>query len=162
MASAPDTPRRQPSVLLIVSICLNIALIALIAIAMTRVGARSFGPHERKGGLSAQAALRAAPAEAPKIRAIIERRHPHLHRLRGEAMRARAESYRLLTAPDFDPQRYAQSLAAVQKADAALEAEVTAMAAESVATLTPAERAQFARTVRRPDKKWLRRLMHGR
>ncbi|HVV65044.1 MAG TPA: periplasmic heavy metal sensor [Rhizomicrobium sp.] len=162
MSEAQHAPARQPSVLLIVSICLNIALIALVAIAMTRVGARRIEPHERKGGLSAQAVMRAAPAEESKIKAIIEEHRPRLRRLRGEAMGARAESYRLLTAPDFNAQEYAKSLAAVQAADAALEKEVTEMAAQSVATLTPAERADFAKTVKRPDKKWLRRLMRGR
>ena len=42
MSDASIAPRRQPSVLLIVSLCLNLALIGLIAIAYMRTGAHRF------------------------------------------------------------------------------------------------------------------------
>ena len=156
-----DAPKRGSSVALIVSLCLNLALVGLIAIAMTRSGPRGFEPHEPKGGLSAQALIRMVPAEESKIRSIMEAHHAHVRELRNDAMRARAESFRVLSSPDFREEDFAKSLAAVEAADAALQAEVMKLTAESIAVLTPAERQAVAARVKRPDKSWFRRFMRG-
>jgi uncharacterized membrane protein len=155
-----EAPKRGPSVVLIVSLCLNLALIGLIAIAMTR-GPRGFEPHEPKGGLSAQALIRMVPAEESKIRSIMEAHHARVHELRGDAMRARAESFGVLSSPEFREDDFAKSLADVEKADAALQSEIMKLTAESVASLTPAERQVVAAKVKRPDRSWFKRFMRG-
>jgi Spy/CpxP family protein refolding chaperone len=102
--------------------------------------------------------MRLVPAEKAKIEAILEQHRPRLHELRGDAMRARVESFHLLTAPDFDSAAFTKALAAVQSADAALEEETMKVTAESVAVLTPQERGLVAGEVRKPDRLWLRRF----
>ena len=156
-----EAPKRGPSVALIVSLCLNFALIGLIAIAMMRSGPHGFEPHEPRGGLSAQALIRMAPNEQPKIRAIMEAHHARIHELRGDAMRARAESFRVLSSPEFREDDFAKSLTAIEKADAALQSEIMKLTAESVAALTPAERQTVSARVKKPDRSWFKRFMRG-
>jgi len=157
--SVPVEPaRNRPSVLLIVSLCLNVALIGLIAIALARFGMHGFEPRDAKGGLSAQALMRMAPSERAKIETLVAAHRGRLRELRGAATQARADSFALLTSPGFDPAEFARSLAAVQSADAALEAETLKLTADSIAVLTPAERARVAQTVRRPHGAWLKRM----
>ena len=76
-------------------------------------------------------------------------------------MRARVESFRLLTEPEFDPAAFTKALAAVQTADAALETETMKITADSVAVLTPQERALVANEVRKPDRVWLKRFFRA-
>jgi len=156
-----EAPTRRPSAVLIVSLCLNLALVGLIAIALTRSGPRGFEPHEPKGGLSAQALIRMVPAEESKIRAIMEAHHARIHELRGDAMRARAESFRVLSSPEFREEDFSKTLAAVETADSALQAEIMKLTAESIAALTPAERQMIAAKVKRPDKSWFKRFRRG-
>jgi uncharacterized membrane protein len=161
--SASGAPVRQkPSLLLIVSLCLNLALIGVAGVMMWRSHGREFGPREPRAGLSAQVLIRMIPAEASNIEGIVARHRPRLHELRGDAMRARAESFRLLAEPSFDSTAFAKSLAAVQTADAALEVETMRLTADSVAVLTPQERALVASKVRKPDRIWLRRFFGRR
>ena len=161
MSDASIAPRRQPSVLLIVSLCLNLALIGLIAIAYMRTGAHRFGGHEGREGkvtLSAQALMRMVPSEEPKIQSILDAHRRRLRGLRQHAIQTRAEAFSLLESRDFKADDFTKSLAAVQNADAALEAETMKVTAESVAVLTPAEREAVAGEVRKPDRAGLRRL----
>jgi Spy/CpxP family protein refolding chaperone len=161
--SLPEAPVRQrPSLLLIVSLCLNLALIGVVGVMLWRAHGREIGPHESRVGLSAQMLTRMVPAEASKIEGIVAEHRPRLHQLRGDAMRARAESFRLLTEPKFDSAAFAKSLAAVQAADAALETETMKLTADSVAALTPEERALVASKVQKPDRVWLRRFFGRR
>lgn len=157
--SAPTQPARiRPSILLIVSLCLNVALIGLVAIALTRFGMHGFEPHDAKGGLSAQALMRMVPTERAKIEVLVAARRGRLRELRAAATQARADSFSVLTSSGFDPAAFARSLAAVQSADAALETETLTLTAESIAVLTPAERARVAQSVRRPHGAWLKRM----
>jgi len=153
--------RSGPSVLLIVSLCVNVALIALVAIAVLRAGPRTFEPR-KEGALGAHALMRMVPAETAKIQAVIDSHHQRMRELREQAMQARAESFRALTASEFDAGAFAKSLAAVQNADAALEAESLKVTADSVAVLTPAEREHVAGKVEKPDRVWLRRFFRRR
>jgi uncharacterized membrane protein len=157
--SVPETPaRREPSLLLILSLCLNLALLGVVGVTMWRSQGRVAEVRQPKVGLSAQILMRMIPAEKAKIEAIIVQHRPQLHAMRGDAMRARAESFRLLAEPNFDSTAFAKSLAAVQTADAALETETMKLTADSVAALTPQERAVVASEVQKPDRTWLRRL----
>jgi len=161
--SDPVVPaRRQPSVLLIVSLCVNIALIALAVSFFMRTGMPHPEMHEGKRALSAQSLMRMVPAEEGKIRAILEAHHHQIRELKKTALQAREEAFDLLQAKDFNADAFAKSLAAVQAADAALEAETVKITAESVAALTPQERASIAGETKRPDRAELRRLFRKR
>ena len=158
MSEPAAAPRHQPSILLIVSLCLNLAMIGLIGIAYMRTGMRHFEPHEDKVTLSAQSLMRLAPNEQPKIQAIIDAHRKQIHQLRQKSIQARAEAFRLLDAHEFNADAFAKSLVAVQNADTALETATMAVTAESVAALTPAERKIVAGQVRKPDRAELRRF----
>lgn len=151
-------PRRRPSILLIVSLCLNLALIGLAAVMFMR----GLEPHEPKAGLSAQALMRMVPAEKDKIAGIIDAHRARLHELRQQAVQARAELFNVLSAPDFDKAAFAKSIATVQSADAALEAENLKTTADAVAVLTPKERESVAGMVHKPSHSWLRRMFRKR
>jgi uncharacterized membrane protein len=155
-------PRRRPSILLIVSLCLNLALIGLAAMMFMRTGMRGLEPHEPKAGLSAQALMRMVPGEKDKIAGIIDAHRAHLHELRQQAMQARADLFGVLSAPDFDKAAFAKSIATVQGADAALEAENLKTTADAVAVLTPKERESVADQVHKPSRSWLRRMFRKR
>jgi uncharacterized membrane protein len=161
MSDPAAAPKRQPSVLLIVSLCLNLALIGLIAITYMRTGMPHFAGHEGREGkvtLSAQALMRMVPSEEAKIKSILDAHRKQLRELRQHAIQARGEAFSLLEAHTFKADDFAKSLAAVQSADAALETETMKVTAESVAVLTPAEREAVAGEVRKPDRAGLRRF----
>jgi len=163
MSDPAVAPKHQPSVLLIASLCLNLALIGLIAITYMRTGVHHFEPrHEGKVTLSAQSLIRMVPAEQTKILGIVDAHRTQIRELRQRAMQARAEAFRLLDAHDFDAGDFAKSLTAVQGADAALETETMKVTAESVAVLTPAERETVAGQVKKPDRAGLRRFFRRR
>ena len=158
MSDPAVTPKRQPSVLLIVSLCLNIALIGLIAITYMRTGLHHNELHEGRRALSAQMLMRRLPAEEGKIHSILDAHRRELRELKRAAMKARVDSFDLLQAKDFNAGDFAKSLEAVQAADAALEAETMKITAESIAVLTPEERAAITAETKRPDRAELRRL----
>ncbi len=160
MSEAPV--RQKPSLLLIVSLCLNVALLGVVGVTLWRSNERELEPRAPKAGLSAQMLIRMVPAEKAKIEAILSEHRPRLHALRGDAMQARVESFRLLTESNFDSAAFAKSLAQVQTADAALEAETMTITADSVAALTPRERALVAGKVQKPDRAWLKHFFHRR
>ena len=153
--------RQKPSLLLIVSLCLNVALLGVVGVTLWRSNEQALEPRAPKAGLSAQILMRMIPAEKTKIEAILLQHRPRLHALRSDAMRARVESFRLLTDSNFDSAAFAKSLAQVQTADAALEAETVTITAESVAALTPQERALVAGKVQKPDRASLKRFFRN-
>jgi uncharacterized membrane protein len=157
-----DTPRQGPSILLIVSLCLNVALIGLIGIGLVRYGVRSFEPHPAGGALNAQMLMRMFPAEQAKLEAIAQAHRPKLRALRLARNQARADAFQVLSAPIFDGGALAKSLAAIQAADAAFETEQAKETVESVAALTPAERQSVAEKLPKPNKAWLRRAFRRR
>ena len=102
--------------------------------------------------------MRMVPSADGKIRNILDAHHRQLRELRRAAMQARVDSFRILQSKDFKADDLAKSLAAVQTADAALEAETMKITAESLAALTPDEREAIARQLKEPDRAELRRL----
>src|SRR6201999_3529393 len=100
MSETSVTPKRQPSVLLIVSLCLNVALIGLIAITYMRTGMHRMEPHEAKRSLGAPSLMRMVPAEEGKIRGILETHRRKMRELRRAAMQAREQSFQILAAKD--------------------------------------------------------------
>ncbi|HWA89283.1 MAG TPA: periplasmic heavy metal sensor [Rhizomicrobium sp.] len=150
--------RRGPSVLLIVSLCVNAALIGLIAIAFLR--GFPHPPREPKGaGLSPMALMRMVPAEEDKIAAIMDKHRAAIRELRQHALQARAELFGRISAAEFDRAAFEKALADVQAADTALESETMKATAESLEALTPAERESVAAQVRKPHGPWLRRML---
>ena len=157
--SDPALPeRRKPSILLIVSLCLNLALVGLGAVLFLR----GPFPHEAKAGLSAQALMHMVPAEQDRIAAVIDAHRPKLHELRQEATLARAELFNALSAKTFDKTAFAKAAGAVQSADAALEDENLKTTADAVAVLTPEERERVAAAMPKPSHSWLRRMFRKR
>jgi uncharacterized membrane protein len=153
--SDPVAPsRRKPSILLIVSLCLNLALIGLGAVMFFRFPP----PSDAKNGLSAGALMRMVPAEQSKIQAVIEAHRGKLHALRQQALAARVQLFDVLSAQAFDKDAFAKATTDLEAADVALEAENLKTTADAVALLTPDERAQVASGLRKPNHPWYRRM----
>jgi uncharacterized membrane protein len=153
--------RQKASLLLILSLCLNVALLGVVGVMLWRSNEQALEPRAPKVGLSAQMLMRLVPAEKVRIEAILTEHRPRLRELRNDAMRARVESFRILTEPNFDSTAFANALAQVQTADAALEAETMTITSDSVAALTPQERALVAGKVQKPDRASLKHFFRG-
>jgi uncharacterized membrane protein len=160
-------PPRKASVALIVSLCLNVVLIAVIVVAVARVAMmRQMWPEignirqaERHGVVPVQmilnprAMMHGAPSERDKIRSVILAHRDRVKALREASMAARRDVMKEFTAATFDKAAFEQSLSRMQSADQALETEVMRVMAESAATLTPEER-QAVAAEHRPGMFW--------
>ncbi|HLJ52999.1 MAG TPA: periplasmic heavy metal sensor [Rhizomicrobium sp.] len=150
--ATPSAPRR-PSVLLIVSLCLNVVLIPVVALIIYRA-AHHMNQIGSGGVMAPRSVMAEAPAEHDRIDAIIARHEPKIRMLRAAAADARREAFRTLGAADYTQGKFDQALAAVAAADSALERENIAMMAESLATLTPKERAELVARVHNRLRFW--------
>jgi uncharacterized membrane protein len=150
--ATPSAPRR-PSVLLIVSLCLNVVLIPVIAVVIFRA-AHHMNQIGSGGVLAPRTVMAEAPAERDRIEAIVARHEPEIRMLRAAAADARREAFRTLGAPDYSQDKFDKALAAVAAADGALERENVAMMSESLATLTPKERADLVARARNRFRFW--------
>jgi len=146
------SPPRNSNVALIVSLCLNLILVGLIAMGAIRVfhlgpmfgGGHGFG----RDGSVPHALAHLIPAETDKIKNVIAAHQDSIILLRGEAKAARQDVRSAFAAPDFNRKTFDQALERMRVADAALETEEMKIVSESVATLTPDERhaaAEWAR-----------------
>ena len=149
-----NEPSRKTNVALIVSICINVLLVGVIAMALVRASMihpmwppfSNVKQIEKRGVIPVQMVLnprlmmQAAPNERDKIRAVIESHRDKVRTLRVASMGARREVMRQFENPKFDKAAFEQSLARMHDADTALETEVLAVMADSAATLTPEER----------------------
>jgi uncharacterized membrane protein len=154
--SAPP-PRRRVSWLLIVSLCLNIALVPVIAAVVMRALHRE--TQIGAGGILAPRSLMAAlPDERRKIQKIIDAHTPAIQKLRAASVRTRVEAFEVLASPTYTPEKLTAALQGVTAADGALETESVAMLGESLAALTPAERAAIVEKVRKRNRSWLYRM----
>lgn len=149
-----NEPSRKTNVALIVSICINVVLVGVIAMALVRVSMihpmwkpfSTVKQIEDRGVIPVQMLLnprlmmRAAPGERDKIRAVLEAHRDKVKALRQAAMSARREVMRDFESSNFDKAAFRQSLARMHASDTALESEVLDVMAESAATLTPEER----------------------
>ncbi len=135
-------------ILLIVSLCLNVALLAMVTVGI--VGALTGQPRQPPGGpLAPQALLAQAQAsEKPKIQAIIDAHAPRLHELRMEAAQARAAAFRIFAEPSFAPADFSAALTRTRNADVAVEDETIQQMGQVVAQLSPAERQAIADKIR--------------
>ncbi|HXC55928.1 MAG TPA: periplasmic heavy metal sensor [Rhizomicrobium sp.] len=157
----PPRPRRRVSWLLIVSLCLNIALLPVIAAVVIRALHRD--TEVGSGGVLAPRSLMAAlPDERLHLQKIIDAHTAKVLELRKGSARARKDLFMLMAAPAYTPQQMSAALAAVTAADGALEAENIAMLGDSLAALTPAERQAIVEKIRRRNRSWLFRMFRPR
>ena len=159
MSEASPVAQRRRSVLLIVSLCLNIVLIPIIAAVVIRAAHRD-GVVGAGGVLAPRSVMAAVPGERERIQAIIDRHAPRVIALRSASVQARREAFMTLAAPDFSQASFVKSLSAVASADGALEHENIAMMAESLAVLTPAERQAIV--TRTKARSWFWRMFRPR
>lgn len=159
MSDATPVPPRRPSILLIVSLCLNIILIPILFAVV--VGAVHRGSVVGAGGvLAPRSVMAAVPNERDRIGAIIDGHAPKIAALRAASAEARRQAFMTLAAPEFSQDSFNRSLTAVANADDALERENIAMMAQSLAVLTPAERQAVVR--RTKARSWFWRTFRSR
>ncbi|MEI9888728.1 MAG: periplasmic heavy metal sensor [Rhizomicrobium sp.] len=153
-----DTPpKRRRSWLLIVSLCLNIALVPVIAAVVVRALHRD--TQIGSGGILAPRSVMAAiPSARGPIQKIVAAHSAKILKLREASAGARRQAFAALAAPDYTPAKLADALNAVTAADTALEAETVALMGESLSALNPAERAAMVEKVRKRNRSWLWRL----
>jgi uncharacterized membrane protein len=158
---APPPPRRRRSWLLIASLCLNIALIPVLAAVVIRATHRD--TEIGTGGvLAPRSIMEALPDERRPIAGIIAAHTPKILALRKASGMTRWNAFKVLGAPDYTPAKLAAALDAVHAADAALEAESIAMMHDSLAVLTPEERLAMVEKVKRRNRSWLFRMFRPR
>lgn len=137
---------------LIVSICLNVALIAMIIAAIGGMFFHRGRPWEG-GPLGIHAMLDVAtPPERAKIQSIVDRHHDRLQDLGDRARAARSAAHEVFAQPNFDRAAYTQALDKMRAADDALKVEVGAMMGEAASELSPEERKQLAAKAERRSK----------
>lgn len=159
MSSADSlAPSRRRAILLAASLCLNVALLALLAVGAARV-MQGTAILVRPGPMSAAAIVTAWPNHAGEIAAIRARHLDALRAARRGAQRARRQVFQDFAAQPFDAAAYAAALDGVRAADARLEEEQVSVQRDVVAVLSPQERAEIAEKVRRLQRRqlWWRR-----
>jgi len=163
MTQEPIAPpkKRRVSWLLIVSLCLNIALIPVVAAVVIRATHRDTAIGTG-GVLAPRSVMAAVPDEQAHIQKIIDAHSAKIIELRQAAARTRRQSLLVLASPDYTPEKMTAALAAVTEADLALETESVAMMGQSLAALTPAERQAIVEKVRKRNRSWLFRMFRPR
>ena len=158
MTDPAAAKNRTRTTLLVMSLCLNVGLIALIMVGMGRVG----GAFIARPGLMTptQIARGLAPEQRQKILDVAAAHRDVLRERRDAARQARQEAFRVFAAPDYSPGDFTRALDEVRMADAALEEEAVALQQDVVNTLTPEERKMIAERVkaRREHSGWRRLL----
>ena len=160
--SDTSSPEPRPrSILLIVSLCLNIVLMPVFAVIIFRAAHRV--PEIGTGGvLAPRSVMATVPEERDHVQKIIDTHSPRISALRAAAARARKDAFMLLAAPGFTQEQFAKSLDGITAADSALERENVAMMAESLSTLTPAERQTVVDHAKARSRSWFWRLFRPR
>jgi uncharacterized membrane protein len=155
-----ETPSHGRSILLVVSLCFNLALVGLVVVGFTRAVGGGF--IAQPGGALAPAAIaRGLPQdEQDRIRAILAGHQEGMRAARRAAQRARREAFRVFAAPDYKADGFAKALDAVREADGRLEDQAIARLLDTINTLTPAERQTVIDRVRSgANQPWWRRLL---
>lgn len=160
--AAPSTGSRGLHVALIISLCINLVLVGIVAMAVVRMhffapppfgGPGMMGGHgsghgfmlrQMQESLTPQALERGAPAKADKIRSIMETHRQRIHELGTASIDARRQAFDVFSQPNFDKKGFDASLARVQAADAALEKEILSVVSDSAVALSPEERQAVA------------------
>jgi Predicted integral membrane protein len=162
--SEPGLPRSHFG--LIVSLCVNLVLAGIIAMAGYRIFMMppepvpaanpqpSPQPPERgqvRQVLSPRFMTKLAPEKKEQILAVVEAHHATLDHLKVEANAARRELLTAFSAPTLDKAALDKAFARTQQADAAVEVEIMKTAGEIAPLLTAEQRKKAA--------EW--RMQHG-
>jgi uncharacterized membrane protein len=153
----PASSSRTRTTLMVMSLCLNVGLIALILVGIGRVGQ---GLIAGSGVIAPGQIARALPdAGRQKVLGVMAEHRDALHEKRRAARAARQDVFRVFTAPTYVAGDLSRALDQVRAADAALEEESVAQQRDVINSLTPDERALIADRVReRRGRPWWRRL----
>jgi uncharacterized membrane protein len=149
--SEPTTPKpkNRTSVPFIISLCLNVALMAMIAVVIAANLLRPPRPPWSGGPLGPYALMAAAePAERTRIQAVVERHKARIRDLTRQATQARLVAFDLFARQQFHASDYMNALDRVRLSNDALQAEVSKLMTESAAQLSPQERAGLAEKAR--------------
>jgi uncharacterized membrane protein len=152
-------PPQRRNTLLIVSLCLNAALIVIVAAGLWRA---AHPLAAQRGILSPYGLMREVPAERDRIQAILESHSAELRSLRAASGDARLKAVDSLDAPDYALAKFEAALKAVGTADAALEDKLIDTMNESFAVLSPAERKAVADSIKRRNRSWLFQTFRNR
>lgn len=157
-APPSHSQNRTRTTLMVMSLCLNVGLIAMILVGIGRVGG---GFIAAPGVMAPVQIARSLPdQERDKIFGIVAEHRDALREKRQAARRARLEAFRIFAAPDYTAGDFAHALDAVRAADAALEEEAVAQQRDVVNSLTDEERKLIVERVKeRRRRPWWRRLM---
>ena len=156
-----ESKPRRVNVLLIVSLCLNIVLIPILASVVVRTLHRA-GEIGGGGVLSPRSVIAAIPAEEARIQKIVDAHSGKIHALRADSLRTRMDAFAVLGSAEYRADKFGAALDRVAAADNALERESIAMMAESLAQLTPAERKVIVEIVERRNHSWFWKWFRSR
>jgi uncharacterized membrane protein len=155
-------PNPWRNVLLVLSLCFNVALIAILGIGAVRLATANRAPFiaQPAGPLAPGQVLRSlSPERRQAVQAVMRQHRAALTELRQSARQARQDTFRVFSAPQFDTAAFNAALERVSAADGALEDEAVAQAKELVVALTPQERQKLIADRPQPRRPLLRRLM---
>src|SRR5690242_17109009 len=111
-----DVAPARRSTALIISVCVNIALAAMILAALASAFFRPFPHHWGGGPLGLHAMMDAAtPQEHARIEDIVQRERPQLKALADRATDARVAAYKIFAQPNFDRDAYSKALDRVRQ-----------------------------------------------
>jgi uncharacterized membrane protein len=160
--SEQQTPPPR-SVPFIISLCLNVALIAMIVVVIAMHVFHSPRPFWSAGPLGPYSLMRtAAPAERTKIETIVAAHEPRIRELTWQAAQARLAALGVFARPQFSASDYLGALDKVRLSNDALETEVSRLMAEAAAQLSPQERGALAERIRAHHKPFWRALRFRR
>lgn len=154
MSALPPTEPHRSHLLLIISLCVNLVLAGVIAMALVRF--MWFRPPLPVEGpplpdrvsarqvLAPRFLMHLAPDKAGTIRDIARAHRDRFEALRAEAVAARRDVLRIYGAPVFDKAALEKAVARMQAADGAVEGEVLKLAVETGAVLSADERKHVA------------------
>jgi uncharacterized membrane protein len=175
MSAIPPSKRPRRNVALIVSICVNLLLAGIIAMAVYRFAFRppeapmmmsgpgfGHGLPERQQIrliLTPHGLMRVVPEKQDAIRAVLRPHHENMEKLRAETVAARQEVLRLYAAPTLDKAALDKAFARMLAADAAIEAELVKTSSDVSVLLSPEERKKVLEWQPRGHRGW--REGHG-
>jgi uncharacterized membrane protein len=147
---------------LIVSVCLNVALVAMIAVVVATGISHGNRPRWASGPLGTDALMDvASPGEQTRIQAIMDAHKLRLRDLSKQVADSHKLAFRIFASDRFDEPAYAKALDGIRNANDAMQVEVSKMMADAAAQLTPAERARLAERTR-DRRKFLWRVLQFR
>jgi uncharacterized membrane protein len=160
---ADAVPSRGRTIALVVSLSLNLLLVGLIAVVLSRAAGGALAVAQPGGQLAPALIARGLPPEAQdKIRGVQAEHRDAMMEARRGARQARQAALRAFAAPDYAPGAFSDALERVRAADGKLEEEAILMLRDTVNGLTPDERKTVVARMRSGANRlpWWRRLMN--